>query len=213
MRCATATLVAPVLSESALRLLVLLVPVILDHVLGTVHVAAQRGPAVAMLSDPSHEALTLLGSDLVPVQARLKVVVPPLAALLCVSGTVLAGDLDPMDLVLVATSVDQGLESFVLLGGPRPSLLAWAAGGCISDGVACHDDALCMGLVVVMIKKVTMRLGHASLLWGGRFVGSSKVVGALKALWALTLLLTQDPKTVVVDNSPTCEKEMCCRDS
>lgn len=141
VRCATAGLVAPVLGESALRLLVLLVPVILDHVLGTVHVAAQRGPAVAMLSDPSHEALTLLGSDLVPVQARLEVVVPPLAALLCVSGTVIAGDLDPMDLVLVVTSVDQDLESIVLLGGPRASLLArWAAGALICGAVACHDD-------------------------------------------------------------------------
>lgn len=63
-----------------------------------------------------------------------------------------------------------------------------------------------------MIKEGNNETGARQLLWGGRCVGSSKVVEALKALLALTLPLTQDPKTVVVGNSPTCEKEMCCRD-
>lgn len=102
--------------------------------------AAERGPAVAVVGDPFHEHPTLFGSDLIPVQARLEVVVPPLAALLCVSGTVVAGDLDPVDLALVATSADEPLESVVLLGGPWSSCLAWAAGTLIWDAVSCHGD-------------------------------------------------------------------------
>lgn len=81
-------------------------------------------------------------SDLFPVQAGLEVVVPPLAALLCVSGTVFTSDLDPVELGLdVGISVDQLRESFVLCGGPRPSLLAWWAARALVHGAkACHDD-------------------------------------------------------------------------
>lgn len=85
----------------------LLVPVVLDHVLGTVQDAAERGPVLAVFEDPCEECCTLDIRDLVPVQARLEVVVPPLAALLCVSGAVLAGDLDPVDLGLSFISADQ----------------------------------------------------------------------------------------------------------
>lgn len=98
---------APVFGVSTLRFLVLLVPIVLDHVLGTVHLAAERGPVLAIFTDPLQEEFTLGIRDLVPVQARLEVVVPPLAALLCVPGAVLSGDLDPVDLSLVFKSADQ----------------------------------------------------------------------------------------------------------
>lgn len=128
-----------VLGDSALRLLVLLVEEVLDHVLRTVHKATERSPVLAMLADPLQEHESLAVRDLLPVQAGLEVVVPPLTALLCVSGAVLTGDLDPVDLGLVGISADQSLESFVLGGGPRPSLLAWAVSALVHGAEACHD--------------------------------------------------------------------------
>jgi hypothetical protein len=146
VRCAAASLLTPVLAESTLGFLILLVPVVLDHVLGTVQQAAKRRPVVPMLSDPSHESCALLGKDLVPVQAGLEVVVPPLTALLCVSGTMVAGDFDPVDLGLGDTPTDQSYESFIFIVGPRPSLLAWAAGALVCGDVVFHDDGdMCMG--------------------------------------------------------------------
>lgn len=138
MRCAS-VLLTPVLDDSALRLLVLLVKVVLDHVLGTVHEAAERGPVLAMITDPFQDDFSLDIGDLLPVEARLEVVVPALTALLCVSGAVLPGDLDPVDLALVDILVDQECELVVLGGGPRASLFAWAAGA-LDHAVACHDD-------------------------------------------------------------------------
>lgn len=209
MRCAAATLLALVLGESSLSLLVLLVPVVLDHVLWTVHKAAERGPTVPILGDPFHEPLTFRRSDLVPVQARLEVVVPPLAALLCVSGTMFTGDFDPVDLIRVGTLADEVLESLVLVGGPRPSLLAWAGEALCCDAVACHEDG---GIViggcndnegdnetgghashseadVVLVVVVLVVVIVAVVVWS-----------VVLALWALT---PQDQKTAVAGNSPT----------
>lgn len=128
------------LDDSALRLLVLLVKVVLDHVLGTVHEAAERGPVLAMVTDPFQDDVSFGIRDLLPVQARLEVVVPPLTALLCVSGAVLPGDLDPVDLALVDKLVDQECEFVVLGGGPRAPLFAWTARALHHGAVACHGD-------------------------------------------------------------------------
>lgn len=137
---AMAIVMAPYFGDSALRLLVLLVEVVLDHVLGTVDHAAERRPVLAMLADPIQEHFSLGFSDLLPVQAGFEVVVPPLAALLCVSGAVLPGDLDPVDLGSSCIPADQECEFLVLLIGPRPSLLAWAASALGHGAVAFHDD-------------------------------------------------------------------------
>lgn len=170
----------------------LLVVVVLDHVLGTVEAAAERCPVLAMLFDPLHEPYSLLLRDLFPVQARLEVVVPPLAALLCISGAVCPGDLDPVDLgPLSGILVDQACESFVLVGGPRPSLLSWAARAWVHGAEACHDD----GDTVVcgvgddvdnnetgahqLVRQTCRGVGDGQRRWS---------VGALKALWALAVL-------------------------
>jgi hypothetical protein len=86
------------LSPSTLQLLVLLVPVVLDHVLRTPHCTAKWGPVLALPAHPFHDVCALLVSNLVPPETRLEVVVPALTALFGVPRSVLSCDLNPVHL-------------------------------------------------------------------------------------------------------------------
>lgn len=93
-----------------------------------------------MVPNPLQDPPALFLPDLLPVQARLEVVIPALAALLCVSGAVLPGDLDPVDLGLVVKPIDQVLQSVVLGGSPWPALFARAARTLVHRAVTFHGD-------------------------------------------------------------------------
>lgn len=117
----------------------LLVPVVLDHVLGTLHCAAEWGPVLALPAHPLHNVCALSVSDLVPPKARLEVVIPALTALLGVSRPMLSCNLNPVHLgSRPGVFGDQVLEPLALLCRPGPAVLAGASLALVHPVEACH---------------------------------------------------------------------------
>lgn len=117
----------------------LLVPVVLDHVLGATHCAAEWSPVLALPAHPLHDVCALLVSNLVSPEAGLEMVVPALTALFGISRSMLPGDLDPVHLGgRTGVFGDQVFEPLALLVGPGPAVLVGAGLALVHPVEACH---------------------------------------------------------------------------